>query len=794
MTTDKLNVVNIESDPESLDDIYEVERILDAKRKDGKMYYKVRWEGYESEEDSWEPMENLITCQELVDKYWELRKEGYKKRGRKPKRLRRAPEEGSGTSDTDEGLKDQNNVANEMPPRKGKRGRPPKTRILSDSENQTPDHGHSSSLESSGKNSTKKKRRRRNGDDTVPSELATRLLLLEHDIAPVGMTRQASKELALVSMRQKHDGETAAISNSEGGSLPLEVASAAESKRDCFSKLEIERKDDFEVIEISSLSTDDEETLTSSQESRAATIYISSQSDSESESGKKDATVTHVEETTQGEAFVEETSSENINEKDKVQNSAIVPLETGVAKLKRILSNDSYRSFDICLRNSGKAVSEIEQREDFVESTAMSCESLEKDDLNDHAMDLNSNLTAKTSAVDSNPSEWKSQSLSEKHTRGKILASYETTVCTERNDEEFPGTTTTSSSKSSGGKLSVDKLPSSFESTDDRKVTNDMASSETKRWALSQLDSIPSAPKRRIDKIVANTGKAKRTSGRPKSIRDHRKRLPSLDDAPGLKRDSSVSKKTAMFIAESEAGKIERQTLASTTADLLPMQNKTTAVPLMDGDLIGMIIQDNQKVDDSKKTQTATESGKKEGKTRVDGHSETLKFKPWDSGMEDISDGEDDLSDFEFDLDDYSPSSFFNDVEELNTIERTPSPVVDPLNLSSAALKHAIREGDIAQVRGALAVPGLNPDTIDTVSGMNLLTLAATYGQDEIVKLLLRRGAGVNYTDQNRNGMTALIQAAEQGFPKTVQVLLESGAHINCQTTAGETALMRVSG
>ena len=87
-----------------------------------------------------------------------------------------------------------------------------------------------------------------------------------------------------------------------------------------------------------------------------------------------------------------------------------------------------------------------------------------------------------------------------------------------------------------------------------------------------------------------------------------------------------------------------------------------------------------------------------------------------------------------------------------------------------AALKHAIREGDIAQVRGALAVPGLNPDTIDTVSGMNLLTLAATYGQDEIVKLLLRRGAGVNYTDQNRNGMTALIQAAEQ---VSVQVKLK---------------------
>jgi len=52
--------------------------------KDGKFHYKVRWEGYGSEEDSWEPSDNLLTCQELVDRYWVERKEGYKKRGRKP--------------------------------------------------------------------------------------------------------------------------------------------------------------------------------------------------------------------------------------------------------------------------------------------------------------------------------------------------------------------------------------------------------------------------------------------------------------------------------------------------------------------------------------------------------------------------------------------------------------------------------------------------------------------------------------------------------------------------------------
>lgn len=68
-------------------------------------------------------------------------------------------------------------------------------------------------------------------------------------------------------------------------------------------------------------------------------------------------------------------------------------------------------------------------------------------------------------------------------------------------------------------------------------------------------------------------------------------------------------------------------------------------------------------------------------------------------------------------------------------------------------------------VRRALAVPGFNPDdiAIDTASGMTLLMWAATSGQDEIVRLLLRRGAGVN-TVQKRTAMTALMHAAEQVF------------------------------
>ena len=72
-------------------------------------------------------------------------------------------------------------------------------------------------------------------------------------------------------------------------------------------------------------------------------------------------------------------------------------------------------------------------------------------------------------------------------------------------------------------------------------------------------------------------------------------------------------------------------------------------------------------------------------------------------------------------------------------------------------------------VRQALAVPGFNPDdvAIDTASGMTLLMWAATSGQDEIVRLLLRRGAGVN-TVQKRTAMTALMHAAEQVYANDI--------------------------
>lgn len=69
--------------------------------------------------------------------------------------------------------------------------------------------------------------------------------------------------------------------------------------------------------------------------------------------------------------------------------------------------------------------------------------------------------------------------------------------------------------------------------------------------------------------------------------------------------------------------------------------------------------------------------------------------------------------------------------------------------------------------------------------------LAAAGGQDDLLRLLLRKGAKVN--GRQKNGTTALIHAAEKNFLTTVAILLEAGAFVNVQQNNGETALMKVN-
>lgn len=79
----------------------------------------------------------------------------------------------------------------------------------------------------------------------------------------------------------------------------------------------------------------------------------------------------------------------------------------------------------------------------------------------------------------------------------------------------------------------------------------------------------------------------------------------------------------------------------------------------------------------------------------------------------------------------------------------------------------------------------INPDRC---GGNTALSLAACYGNKEVVQLLLQVNADLNH--QDTHGYTALNWAAYNGQTAVVQVLIQTKAALDLQNQDGKTALM----
>uniref|UniRef100_A0A0G4GFF9 Uncharacterized protein n=1 Tax=Chromera velia CCMP2878 TaxID=1169474 RepID=A0A0G4GFF9_9ALVE len=80
----------------------------------------------------------------------------------------------------------------------------------------------------------------------------------------------------------------------------------------------------------------------------------------------------------------------------------------------------------------------------------------------------------------------------------------------------------------------------------------------------------------------------------------------------------------------------------------------------------------------------------------------------------------------------------------------------------------------------------------DPFSGWTALFFAADCGHADTVKLLLERGADVDFAMDD--GWTALMLASQRDSKETVRELLEGGADVNKQTKDGDTALHLAAG
>ncbi|XP_061166643.1 chromodomain Y-like protein 2 [Saccostrea echinata] len=62
---------------------YEVDKILQQRKRKGVIEYLIRWQGYGAEQDSWEPVKNLKDCVDKIKAFNESENDSPKKRGRR---------------------------------------------------------------------------------------------------------------------------------------------------------------------------------------------------------------------------------------------------------------------------------------------------------------------------------------------------------------------------------------------------------------------------------------------------------------------------------------------------------------------------------------------------------------------------------------------------------------------------------------------------------------------------------------------------------------------------------------
>ncbi|KAG7331289.1 hypothetical protein KOW79_005258 [Hemibagrus wyckioides] len=743
-----------DSEQDEEEDVYEVERIIDMRVEDGEVLYRVRWKNYSSDDDTWEPKAHLEDCSEVLLAYERsLAEKKLKKDSSMKLPMKSELFDANSESESD---KDR---PKESPSKKKKKKKK---------------HAEDSEDEKSEKDKKKKKKKEKWKEDKplpapesdeeeekVPTPPPSKK---EKATEPKKRTIEKEEDDNDDAPAKKHKKE---IKVKDGAKQKKEIVDEKKKKKSK-SKKEIESSDDEtdKSDAPSELYTDDTSStgnlsVTAKPTTTPKTTEKSSRSESGSDLSKAKQKNKKTELKLQG--FRELIQDKNPK---KTDNSALLLKESGLNKLKSLTSS--------------KSSTKSSRSEDEPDSSDTGAAAKAKN---------------KPKGPDSNAAPQKDSSVSSSSSSSTVLA-----VPSKPREEEMKEQKEETGEKGAAPNNLFEKFLLNCEAKDrvprkqaahttpknsvkpDKKVRKespvqkpefDKAKEGTIAMETDERQEKSTQETEKSDRSNEPVAKMKEDVQREQKEEEQRRRKERLEEEEEKKRKEKLEESQRERKGRMEEAQKERQRL-----------DEEARLNWLDRKSVMEAMASSESTEDSRWKE-------RRRKRREDSESRLL------ISCDDNQDSQDPLERSDK-TPDRGPPSLNLGVElklDWMTLEDFQKHLngedenLSPLALTPTELRDAIKNGNYMAVKRALSSKeDYNLDHEDS-SGMSLSMLAAAGGQDDILRLLIKKGVKVN--GRQKNGTTALMHAAEKNFLTTVAILLEAGSCLNAQTLGGETALMK---
>uniref|UniRef100_A0A9J7YHA0 M-phase phosphoprotein 8 n=1 Tax=Cyprinus carpio carpio TaxID=630221 RepID=A0A9J7YHA0_CYPCA len=734
------------------EDVYEVERIIDMRVEEGVVLYRVRWKNYSSDDDTWEPEAHLDDCREVLLAYKKALSEI------KPKKETGMLPMKSDLFDADSESDSDKEKHKESPVKKKKK----KKKKVEESDDEMPV-----------KEKKKKKKKEKWWEDKpLPAPESDEEEVESRDPSPAPPKKDTKKRLI------ESDEDDAPVTpkkqkkldkHKEGGKQKKESGEDGKKKK-VKSKKEIDTSDEEdEKSDVPSESHTDDTTNTETNDSFKTTTAKTTDKSARSESGGdlKQAKQKKAKSDLKLQGF-----KDLIQEKKpkKVEVSTATPKESGASKHKSLTSSKSTSKSSRSEEepdssDTGAATSAPKSKvKSKGQEAAPSSQKLSS------AFSSSSSSTASTAPIKPKEEEPKEETGE----KGGVSNLFEKFLLNCEAKDRVPrrqADQNKNATPKGAGKPDSDRTEKAKDVPRPGQSPVSMEIDEKQEKGASEME--------KSDKSDEPAPKSKEELQREQREEEQRKRKEKLEEEERKRKER---------IEEEERKKKERIEEAQRERKARMEEAQRLAEEARQERL------ERKSMTESIASPDSTEDSRwKDKKRRKRDDSESRVFTACDDNQESQETME--RSDK---TPDRGPPSLNLGVElklDWMTLEDFQKHLngedenLSPLALTPAELREAVKNGNYLAVKRALSSKeDYNLDQEDS-SGMSLTLLAAAGGQDDVLRLLIKKGVKVNA--RQKNGTTALMHAAEKNFLTTVAILLEAGASVNAQTRAGETALMK---